>query len=178
MSLYYNDYIISSNNSINDNKYNAEKLAKSSASYKIKKILKPIMRMLRQNKKTSSKKSQQQKQLKNTSCESYECDFWGASDCNDDNAANEELERKIINEIQQCSDNSAIYVYNQDNTCDVQPVYREDLYVPVHFARTQAGTFFWTTMQRAEDSFASESTFCTTTYEPADSYNGDRWVQA
>jgi len=47
MSMCYNDYIIASNNSINENKYNAEKLAKS-PSYRIKKILKPILRILRQ----------------------------------------------------------------------------------------------------------------------------------
>lgn len=185
MSMCYNDYIIASNNSINENKYNAEKLAKS-PSYRIKKILKPILRILRQkssNNKANAKKSQKTNNklatvnysLDSNHCcyDHYECqhqsDQW--SEEIDDNFANEELESRIFNEIANCQDDAAIYVYNDDE-CEVQAIHRETTFIPVHFARTEAGTFFWTTMQKQqEDDDASESTQCW-------SHCGDRWVQA
>jgi hypothetical protein len=171
MSLYYNDYIISSNNSINDNKYNAEKAAKST-SRKIKRILKPLLRMLRHNKRADKPAKQQYPQ--NSSTDSYE-DFWSSSEV-DDNSANEELESKIMNEIEQCPDNAAIYVF-ENNTSQLQPVFRKQQFVPVHFARTDAGTFFWTTIQRAADSDLLEPSYCCSGYQVPE-LQTDRWVQA
>lgn len=177
MSMCYNDYIIASNNSINENKYNAEKLAKSSPSYRLKKILKPILRILRQ--KSSAKKSPKPTNNKlavDYSMDSNQCyyhdecqhqnDFWSSEI--DDNFANEELESRILNEIADCEDDAAIYVYNDDE-CELQAVHRETTFVPVHFARTEAGTFFWTTMQKPIEH--EEVTNCW-------SHCGDRWVQA
>lgn len=191
--MCYNDYIIASNNSINENKYNAEKLAKS-PTYRIKKILKPILRILRQkstttttnNNSRNTKKSQKSNKksvavdysLDSNHCcyDHYECqhqsDHW--SEEIDDNFANEELESRILNEIATCQDDAAIYVYNDDE-CELQTVHRDTTFIPVHFARTEAGTFFWTTMQKQpmhdDDDSNSESTHCW-------SHCGDRWVQA
>lgn len=179
MEAYYNDYIIASNNSINENKYNAEKLAKS-PSYRIKKILKPILRILRQ-KSSSSKKQQKSKQyqqeqqqysMENSQNSQYyysdeyqqQNDFWSSEI--DENFANEELESRILNEITQCEDDAAIYVYNDDE-CELQAVHREQTFIPVHFARTEAGTFFWTTMTKP----VADNEQCW-------SHCGDRWVQA
>jgi Enhancer of split M4 family len=173
MSLYYNDYIISSNNSINDNKYNAEKAAKSS-SRKIKQILKPLLRMLRQSKRTAAKSTNKYEHPKNTSIESYD-DFWSSSEV-EDNSANEELESRIMTEIEQCPNNAAIYVY-ENNVSELQPVFRKQQFVPVHFARTEAGTFFWTTVQRAADSDLLEPSFCSSGYQ-VPQLQTDRWVQA
>lgn len=182
MSVYYNDYVIASNNSINDNKYNAEKLAKS-PSYRIKKILKPILRILRQKSSNSTKKSQSNhsttnnKSMKSNSSnnsQSYyfdeyqqQNDFWSSEI--DENFANEELESRILNEIAECEDDAAIYVYNDDE-CELQAVHRDQTFIPVHFARTEAGTFFWTTMQKPMYN-ADDDINCW-------SHCGDRWVQA
>lgn len=166
MSLMYeNDYIISSNNSINDNKYNAQKVAKSSA-YKLKKMLKPIIRMLRSK---SSKKNQ-------NSYETTQSDFW-ASEI-EDNSCNEELESRIFREIQYCPEDAAVYVFDGE-ACQRQKVTRDQTYVPVHFARTEAGTFFWTTVQKPVDEDLIQPTYCTSSYQhPELQYPGDRWVQA
>jgi len=181
MSLLYNDYIIASNNSINDNKYNDAKLAKS-PSYKIKKILKPILRMLRQknrrsnnnNKCSSNRKTNSSLDSGNSYChEEYEADFWSSEI--DENAANEELESRIFNEIEQCSDDAAIYVYDNDD-CELQSVHRDQKFVPVHFARTEAGTFFWTTMPKPVEFEHEPSTYCCSGYQIP--HYGDRWVQA
>lgn len=174
MSAYYNDYIIASHNSINENKYNSEKLAKS-PSYKIKKILKPILRMLRKKSKNSSISSASSSttnsskvQQSSMDCFEYQQDFWSSEI--EDNFANEELEAQIMDEIAHCEDDAAIYVYNNDE-CELQAVERHQTFVPVHFARTEAGTFFWTTMQRNVD--YEEPSCC---YNLP--HNGDRWVQA
>lgn len=178
--MCYNDYIIASNNSINENKYNTEKLAKS-PSYRIKKILKPILRILRQKTFSSNKKSTRKSVAANKltnidySLDSNQCyyhdecqhqnDYWSSEI--DENFANEELESRIINEIADCEDDAAIFVYNDDE-CELQAVHRETTFIPVHFARTEAGTFFWTTMQKPID---DGETSCW-------SHCGDRWVQA
>lgn len=181
MSAYYNDYIIASNNSINDNKYNAQKLAKS-PSYRLKKILKPILRILRQknNKNASQSSSSNSNRSSNSKAnysmesythEEYQQDFWSSEI--DDNFANEELESRILNEIEQCNNDAAIYVYSDDE-CEMQAVHQDQKFVPVHFARTEAGTFFWTTMQKPVD--LEESSHCCSGYNS--SHCGDRWVQA
>lgn len=188
MSTLYNEYIISSNNSINDNKYNAQKAAKS-PSKRIKNILKPLMRMLRHKSSTNNSKKnicREDRDIfiyenhKNSSIESSQyCDdsFWSTADCEDDNSANEELESRIFHEIEQCPDDAAVYVYNNDE-CEIKPVHREQQYVPVHFARTEAGTFFWTTMQKPVDYDLVQPTYCCSDYQQPQLQFGDRWVQA
>lgn len=184
MSALYNEYIISSNNSINDNKYNAQKVAKT-PSKRIKNILKPLMRMLRHKTNRNNNSSSRQEDIfiyenhKNSSIESSQCDedFWSSADCEDDNSANEELESRIFHEIEQCPDDAAVYVYNNDE-CEIQPVHRQQQYVPVHFARTEAGTFFWTTMQKPADYDLVQPTYCCSDYQQPQLQYGDRWVQA
>lgn len=170
MSALYNEYIIASNNSINDNKYNTEKMAKSS-SYKLKRLLKPILRMLRQK---SKKQKTVYENQKNASIES--CDDYWASEI-DENSANEELESRIFREIDQCHDDAAVYVYENDDF-EIQPVKRDQRFVPVHFARTDAGTFFWTTMQKPADYDLVQPTYCCSAYQQPQLQFGDRWVQA
>lgn len=170
MSAYYNDYVIASNNSINENKYNAQKLTKS-PSYRIKQILKPILRVLSKKSSKKAKAANKSMESNNSSqCYSYnqQNDFWSSEI--DENFANEELESRILNEINECENNAAIYVYNEDDECEMHSVHRDQTFIPVHFARTEAGTFFWTTMQRpAYDNDDEISCW---------SHCGDRWVQA
>lgn len=173
--LYTNEYLISSNNSINDNKYNAEKVSKST-SYKIKKMLKPLLRLLKNKSNKSNKKNHSYDDSNQSQCSYIEEDCFWSSEI-DDNSANEALEAKLFNEINNCMENAAIYVYKEDNTCEMQPVFQDQTFVPVHFARTEAGTFFWTTMQRPVDCDLIEP-HCTSDHQVPQLQFGDRWVQA
>lgn len=175
MSLYYNEYIINSNNSINDNIYNTQKLKKSSK-YKIKKVLKPLMRMLSTSKKSKTNKCTCK--CRNSSIDSSN-EFDYSSEIYD-NESNETLETKIIDEIRNCGENSAIYVYNNENRCDLTPVTNDQVFVPVHFARVPGnGTFFWTTMKREADSDLVASEHYSSQQLPQLQYHVyDRWVQA
>jgi Enhancer of split M4 family len=188
-SIYYNEYIISSNNSINENTLNDQKF-KRSPSYRLKKFLKFLMGKPNNNNKslgtTKLTTTKTVCKCKNFSYEDeeeqyYDEDFiYNYSDEIDNNQFNEELESRIIDEIQHCEDNSAIYVYDEEDNCSMMPISSEEVYVPVHFARTQEGTFFWTTTQRSIDSDLIDSEDCSTSRQlpeqQFDSY--DRWVQA
>lgn len=159
MSYYANnEYIIATNNSINENKYNSEKMKNSG----IKALLKPLMKII---KKTTKR---------NVPAKIVETSFEA-----DENASNEALERKIYDEMETCQPGAAFLVYNQDSTCNLVPVTREDFYIPVHFARTEAGTFFWTTVAKTEADFATAHCYteCQTPEQQYPVYQ-DRWVQA
>lgn len=186
-SIYYNEYIISSNNSINENTLNDQKF-KRSPSYRLKKFLKFLMGKPNGNKSlgtTTLKTTKTVCKCKNYSYEDEEEQFYdddyiyNYSAEIDHNQFNEELESRIIDEIQHCGDDSAIYVYDEEDNCHLTPVHSDEVYVPVHFARTQEGTFFWTTTQRI-DSDLIDSKDCTSNrqlpVQQSDSY--DRWVQA
>ncbi|XP_047032326.1 enhancer of split malpha protein-like [Helicoverpa zea] len=158
MSYYANnEYIIATNNSINENKYNSEKMKNSG----IKALLRPLMKMIKKSTKRAPAKT----------CDTcYE---------EEQNSANEMLERKICEEVQACQSGAAFLVYNDNETCDLVPVTPDNFYVPVHFARTDAGTFFWTTVSKAEADFAAAH--CYTECQTAEQQYPvlqDRWVQA
>lgn len=178
MSALYNEY--AANNSYNDNLYNNQLLAKSaSTSYKLKKILKPLLKMI---KNKTQKKHFLQSNLKQVD----DFEFWPVNHNNqadhcpcDDNSANEELESRIFNEIEQCPEDVGVYVYNDDlGGCELQPVQRDQQFVPVHFARTNAGTFFWTTMTKDVDCDLVQPTYCCSHFQQPEFQYGDRWVQA
>jgi hypothetical protein len=192
-SLYYNEYIISSNNSINENTLNDQKF-KRSPSYRLKKLLKPLINIIKQS---NNEKSSQSGTTKLTTtktvckCKNYSYDYEDEQMYNEDdyiysytheidnNQFNEELESRIIDEIKQCDEDSAIFVYDEDNNCQLTPMNSEEIYVPVHFARTEGGTFFWTTSQRYDDDLI-DSKDCTSNRQlPQQQMNSyDRWVQA
>lgn len=157
MSFYANnEYIISTNNSINENKYNSEKMKNSG----FKALLKPLMRIIKKTTKRAPVKA---------------CDTCYETEQND---SNEMLERKIYEEMGSSS-SATFLVCNQDESYDLVPVAREDFYIPVHFARTDAGTFFWTTVSKSEADFAAAS--CYTECQTAEQQHPvfqDRWVQA
>lgn len=157
MSIYANnEYIIATNNSINENRYNTEKMKNSG----IKALLRPLMKMI--------KKTTKRVPAKCDTC--YE---------EEQNNSNEILERKIYEEMEACQPNAAFLVYNQNDTCDLVPVTPDNFYVPVHFARTEAGTFFWTAVTKQDADFAAAH--CYTECQSAEQQYPifqDRWVQA
>lgn len=159
MSYYANnEYIIATNNSINENRYNSEKMKNSG----IKALLRPLMKMIKKTTKRAPAKK---------------CDTCFEED---QNSSNEMLERKICEEMEACQPGAAFLVYNENNTCDLVPVTPDNFYVPVHFARTEAGTFFWTTVSKTEADFAAAA-HCYTECQTAEQQYPvlqDRWVQA
>ncbi|CRK87063.1 CLUMA_CG000849, isoform A [Clunio marinus] len=161
MSSFSTDYSMSSINSINENIYNAQKLAKS-PKYRLRKIFKPILKMLLNKSKRSA---QNVCKCKNSSFDSYD---YASEIC--DNDLNETLETRIMDEIRDCADNSAVYVYGEKD--QLVSVDRNQTFVPVHFARTKTGTFFWTSFDNSEH-FDPDSQL------PQLHFNQyDRWVQA
>jgi hypothetical protein len=157
MSTFSSEYSMTSVNSINENIYNAQKQAKT-PKYRLRKIFKPILKMLLQKGKKTNKHACNCN--KNSSIDSY--------DYASDNDANETLETRILDEIR--GDNSTIYVYGDEDK--LIPVERNQNFVPVHFARTNAGTFFWTTFDDKSECYSDDQL-------PQLHYNRhDRWIQA
>ncbi|EDS38481.1 conserved hypothetical protein [Culex quinquefasciatus] len=151
---------------INENKYNNEKLMKSSPVYKLKKILKPIAALLKSKKQ--SKKQEQSYYIPEPSF---------VPDYEYDNSENERLESQLLAEISECHTNAAIYVY-EDQQVQILPVQPEEQFVPVHFARTEAGTFFWTTVSREADSDLVQPCQCYSDHQLPQQEFCDRWAQA
>lgn len=159
----YNDYI-DSNNSINDNMYNAKK-ARSTA-HQIKQLLKPILCLLKKNKsKKISYKKEAQPEYYIDECE--------------DNLQNEMLENRIFEEIDCCGEYSAVPVYGNDHM-EILPIVREQKFIPVHFARTEAGTFFWTSVSSADCdiSCVGDKNAYSEYQVPEIQVPCDRWAQA
>lgn len=150
-------------NHINDNKMNAKK----SGTHQLKQLLKPLFSLLKKN---NNKKSSSYKK-------SPQPDFYNTSEI-EDNLANEILENTILEEIDNCSDFAAVPVYNQ-GLMDIVPIFRGERYIPVHFAKTEAGTFFWTSMMGADYEIAYDGGECITEKQiPELQVPCDRWAQA
>lgn len=185
--MIHNDYIISSNNSINENKYNNQKMKMSSRSI-IKSLIKPLINIIKQNNnKSKNIKTKKSSKTPKTLCDcqinhtAIFDDIYNETSEIDNNSFNEELEYRIIDEIKHCQDNAAIYVYGDDDNCSMTPVFNdEEVFVPVHFARTTAGTFFWTTTQNNVDCDLVESKNCSTDSQLPQLQQSisDRWIQA
>lgn len=160
----FNDYVASSNNSINDNKYNAKKAR--STTHQIKQLLKPVLSLLKKNKnKKNSYRKQAQPEYYIDECEQ--------------NMANEILENRIFEEIDCCDECSAVPVYTSGHM-EILPVIREHRYIPVHFARTEAGTFFWTSVTAADSDIScdGDKNAYSEYQTPQIQVPCDRWAQA
>lgn len=167
----FNDYVACSNNSINDNVLNAKK-ARSTA-HQLKQLLRPIVALLKNKSSNSKKRCTYKKSI---------CFEDGIEDCTEmeQNLANELLEERIFAEVDRCGSGAAVPVY-RNGAMDVVPVMRGQRYVPVHFAKTEAGTFFWTSVSRVEDCdfahFGDRNAF-TQHQKPSLQVPCDRWAQA
>lgn len=155
------EYIMSSNNSVNENLYNAKK--SKSAVHQLKQVIRPILSML--------------KKKKNTYRSSPQPDYFKDDEISD-NLANEKLEKEIFGEIDACHEFAAIPVY-QDGRMQIEPVYRGQRYIPVHFAKTEAGTFFWTSMAGPDQDIDDSGDKNAITFnQNAQVQAADRWAQA
>lgn len=144
-------------NNVNDNKMNARK------SHQIKQLLKPLFNLLKKSKTSTYKKSPQP-------------DFYQSEI--EDNLANEILENTILEEIETCPEFSGVPVY-EDGLMNIVPIFRGEKYIPVHFAKTEAGTFFWTSMVGADYDIAYDGGDCITEKQvPELQVRCDRWAQA
>ncbi|KAL5273873.1 malpha.2 family protein [Megaselia abdita] len=91
-----------------------------------------------------------------------------------ENMQNEEMDENVINE------KLSAYVFE-----DIHEDEEEEVYVPVRFARTDAGTFFWTTnlspavsMTPSSDKDLIQPTFCMSNGQSPQLQFQDRWAQA
>lgn len=160
----FNDYVACSNNSINDNVVNAKKAR--STSHQLKQLLKPIFALLKKNKKNTYRKSPQP-------------EYFNDESEIDQNAANELLEARILEEIDNCDYDAALPVY-RNGTMNIVPVFRGQKYIPVHFAKTEAGTFFWTSMIGPDNDISThgDKNAFTQHQLPTLQVPCDRWAQA
>ncbi|XP_017885121.1 enhancer of split malpha protein-like [Ceratina calcarata] len=134
------NHVFDYENELNDNLYNLKMSGKSKANSKrLRSVLKPILRLLK--KKTSKKYGKGQKAVPQAEVFTEEVD--------NQNNANEALERRLLAELQDAEEGAAITVC-LDGQMTVVPVVPGQCYVPVHFAHTHAGDFYWTTLSMAD----------------------------
>ncbi|XP_076293485.1 uncharacterized protein LOC143215319 [Lasioglossum baleicum] len=129
-------------NELNDNLYNLKMSGKSKASsMRLRRALKPILRLLKKKTTGKSGKSKEQKAVPQVEVFTEEVD--------NQNNANEALERRLLAELEDAEEGAAITVC-LDGQMTVVPVVPGQCYVPVHFAHTHAGDFYWTTLSMAD----------------------------
>ncbi|XP_054016547.1 uncharacterized protein LOC128896963 [Hylaeus anthracinus] len=137
-------HVVEYENETNDNLYNLKMTGKTTASSKrLRRALKPLLRLLRKKTivSTRSKLTKDQKPVPNADTFTEEVD--------NQNNANEALERRLLAELQDAEEGAAITVC-LDGQMTVVPVVPGQCYVPVHFAHTHAGDFYWTTVNLAD----------------------------
>ncbi|XP_054734932.1 enhancer of split malpha protein [Anastrepha obliqua] len=123
----------------------AAKDQRTMAMRSVKKLFRPLMRIIKKKQllqKTLTEVKQQNDY--NSSLEDMRKDP-AALSAHDDNLANEALEQRLYAELQQCSSTpeSAAIIVREGDSQKIVPV-KQQQYIPVHFARTSNGTFFWT----------------------------------
>lgn len=133
-------HVFECENELNDNLYNLKMSHnnKTSSIRKVRKILKPLLRLL---KKRSSKIAKCQKAEPQSEIFTEEVD--------NQNNSNEALEQRLLAGLQDAEEGAAITVC-LDGQMTVVPVVPGQCYVPVHFAHTHAGDFYWTTLSLAD----------------------------
>ncbi|XP_029677342.1 uncharacterized protein LOC115244095 [Formica exsecta] len=133
-------------NELNDNLYNLNmsqdnKAVNTSKSKRMLKPLKPLLQMLKRRSSKYVKSKKRQQAVPQIEIFTEEVD--------NQNNANEALERRLLQELQDAEEGAAITVC-LDGQMTVVPVVPGQCYVPVHFAHTHAGDFYWTTLSMAD----------------------------
>ncbi|KAM7359182.1 twin of m4 [Cochliomyia hominivorax] len=114
----------------------------------LKKLVKPLMRLVKKKQLLKKTLAEIQQNTYNSSLEDMRKDPVSLNAA-EDNVANEALEQRLFSEIRQCPSNAAVIVH-QGHQQHVVPVHQQQNFIPVHFARTDSGTFFWTSMDMAQ----------------------------
>lgn len=134
-------HVFECENELNDNLYNLKMSGKiMSGSKRMRAMLKPLLRLLKKRTNRYTKKGQ--KAVPQMEIFHEEVD--------NQNNANEALERRLLAELQDAEEGAAITVC-LDGQMTVVPVVPGQCYVPVHFAHTHAGDFYWTTLSMADN---------------------------
>lgn len=129
-------------NELNDNLYNLKMSGKAvSSGRRIRSMLKPLLRLLKTKRTSKCAFDKSQKAVPQVEIFTEEVD--------NQNNANESLERRLLAELQEAEEGAAITVC-LDGQMTVVPVVPGQCYVPVHFAHTHAGDFYWTTLSMAD----------------------------
>lgn len=138
-------HVLDCENELNDNLYNLKMCGgkKNSTSYKVRKILKPLIKLLKKRTR-SCKKLLAKKQKTEQQLEVF------TEEVDNQNNCNEALEQRLLADLANADNGSAITVC-LDGKMTVVPVSPYDCYVPVHFLHTLAGDFFWTTLPLESD---------------------------
>lgn len=140
---------------------------KMKQNYSIKQVLKTLFK--------KQQKQQQQQQLKHrqNSVESLE---------SVENLRNAEVEEVYYAEIDENAANEKLSQLAQEQQQQQQQFdAEEDIYVPVRFARTEAGTFFWTTNLQpvaSVDADLLQPAYCYSSQQHPFMQYQDRWAQA
>lgn len=135
-------------NELNDNLYNLKMSnnnnnKKVSNARRMRKILKPLLRYLKKKSEKFSKihhKSQQQQQKFEIFTE----------DVDNENNCNEALEQRLVTDLNNAEEGSAITICI-DGRLLVVPIVPDQLYIPVHFVQTPNGLFYWTHINPADN---------------------------
>lgn len=134
---------MSSTNELQDNIYNI-KINTSNSGRRVRKMLKPLLRLLRR-KTINNVKLRKNKINKTTNSQTDNF----SEEVDNQNNANESLEQRLLAELRDAEEGAAITVC-LDGQMTVVPVVPGQCYVPVHFAHTHAGDFYWTTLPLAD----------------------------
>ncbi|XP_023297740.2 enhancer of split malpha protein [Lucilia cuprina] len=142
----------------NSNNSTATNNKMKTATYSIKKVLKTFFK--KQHKSSSTETFEDLDNLRNMQAEQQQ--YFNEME---DNSANEKL---------------SVMAYEEEQ------IDQEDIYVPVRFARTEAGTFFWTTnlqpvtstIMPAVDEDLLQPAYCYSNNQYPIMQFQDRWAQA
>ncbi|KAI4502750.1 hypothetical protein M0802_001794 [Mischocyttarus mexicanus] len=134
----YNLKMSGSNNHNNHNNHNNKS---SNNTKSMRRMLKPLLRLLK-NRTSKGKYGKSEKTINPQSVIFTE-------EVDNQNNANEALERRLLAELEVAEEGAAITVC-LDGQMTVVPVVPGQCYVPVHFAHTHAGDFYWTTLSLAD----------------------------
>ncbi|XP_013117716.1 enhancer of split malpha protein [Stomoxys calcitrans] len=114
----------------------------------LRKLVKPLLRLVKKKQLMRKTLAEIQQNTYNASLEDMRKDPISIN-ASKDNVANEALEQRLYSEIRKCPANAAVIV-QQGQQQHLVPVNQQQSYIPVHFARTDSGTFFWTSMDAVQ----------------------------
>ncbi|XP_063990387.1 enhancer of split malpha protein-like [Diachasmimorpha longicaudata] len=125
-------------NELNDNLYNLKLSGdnkRMSNAKRLRKLLKPLLRLMRKKNSIFTKIHQKAEPQQEIFTEEVD----------NQNNSNEALEQRLLADLASAEEGAAITVC-LDGQMTVVPVVPGQCYVPVHFAHTCAGDFYWTTL--------------------------------